>query len=164
MKAPSQCQPNLDSVGMSGSTVTGTFSCPVTQQYGVFMELGQKQEIFMRLLPRLIDKAHQLGFEIRGGDLFRDPRVHGQHGVSILNYVKKIFGYTGNRFGYGYRKSCHKLKLAIDLNLMKDRKLVTTTEGHRELGEWWENAHPDCRWGGRFNDGNHYSMEHDGSM
>ena len=24
----SQCQPNLDSVGMSGSTVTGTFSCP----------------------------------------------------------------------------------------------------------------------------------------
>lgn len=31
----------------------------------------------MRLLPRLIDKAHELGFEIRGGDLFRDPRLHG---------------------------------------------------------------------------------------
>jgi hypothetical protein len=24
--------------------------------------------------------------------------------------------------------------------------------------------HPDCRWGGRFNDGNHYSFEHNGVM
>lgn len=30
------------------------------------MTLGDKQELFMRLLPRLIDKAHELGFEIRG--------------------------------------------------------------------------------------------------
>lgn len=45
------------------------------------MKLGEKQELFMCLLPRLIDKAHELGFEIRGGDLFRDPRVHGQMNV-----------------------------------------------------------------------------------
>ena len=31
------------------------------------MKLGEKQELFMRLLPRLIYKAHELGFEIRGG-------------------------------------------------------------------------------------------------
>lgn len=37
------------------------------------MTLGEKQELFMRLVPRLIDKAHSLGFAIRGGDLFRDP-------------------------------------------------------------------------------------------
>ena len=30
-------------------------------------ETRRKQELFMRLLPRLIDKAHELGFEIRGG-------------------------------------------------------------------------------------------------
>ena len=69
------------------------------------MKLGEKQELFMRLLPRLIDKAHELGFEIRGGDLFRDPRVHGQINV---------------KQGYGAKNSCHKLKLAIDLNLFKD--------------------------------------------
>ena len=119
------------------------------------MKLGEKQELFMRLLPRLIDKAHELGFEIRGGDLFRDPRVHGKHGV---------------KQGYGHRNSCHKLKIAIDLNLMKvvyptnGRKLVTSSEGHRELGHWWEEQHELCRWGGRFGDGNHYSLEHNGNQ
>lgn len=96
------------------------------------MKLGQKQELFMRLLPRLIDKAHELGFEIRGGDLFRDPRVHGQINV---------------KQGYGAKNSCHKLKLAIDLNLFKDGAFIQTTEGHHELGEWWEKQHELCRWG-----------------
>lgn len=96
------------------------------------MKLGEKQELFMRLLPRLIDKAHELGFEIRGGDLFRDPRVHGQINV---------------KQGYGAKNSCHKLKLAIDLNLFKDGAFIQTTEGHRELGEWWEKQHELCRWG-----------------
>lgn len=107
------------------------------------MSLGEKQELFMRLLPRLIGKAHELGFEIRGGDLFRDPRVHGE-----FNKKKS----------YGHKKSCHKLKLAIDLNLFKDGEYISTTEGHRVLGEWWEHQHEDARWGGRFNDGNHYSL------
>jgi len=111
------------------------------------MTLGKQQELFMRLLPRLIDKAHEMGFEIRGGDLYRDPRV---------------FGSIGEKKGYGHRNSCHKLKLAIDLNLFKDGRFIQTTEGHRELGEWWEQQHPLCRWGGRFNDGNHYSLTYNG--
>ncbi len=102
----------------------------------------------MRLLPRLIDKAHSLGFEIRGGDLFRDPRIHGEH---------------GKKRAYGHKKSNHKLKLAIDLNLFKNDEFIQTTEGHRQLGEWWEEQHEDCRWGGRFNDGNHYSLTHNGN-
>jgi hypothetical protein len=109
------------------------------------MNLGQKQELFMRLLPRLIDKAHELGYEIRGGDLFRDPRVHGA---------------VGEKKGYGHSKSCHKLKLAIDLNLFKDGKFLSSTEDHKVLGEWWESQ--GGTWGGRFNDGNHYSLEHEG--
>ncbi len=112
------------------------------------MRLGQKQELFSRLLPSLYLKAFELGFEIRGGDQFRDPRVHGRFG--------------GKR-GYGRAKSCHKLKLAIDLNLMRNGRLVTSTKGHKELGEWWERQDELCRWGGRFNDGNHYSLTHWGS-
>lgn len=103
------------------------------------MTLGQKQELFMRLLPRLIDEAHRQGFSIRGGDLFRDPRCP-----------------------YGSSRSCHQLKLAIDLNLFRAGVYLTRTEDHRELGEWWERQHPLCRWGGRFQDGNHYSLEHEG--
>jgi len=110
------------------------------------MTLGQKQELFMRMLPRLIDKAHELGYEVRGGDLFRDPRVHGA---------------MGEKKGYGNANSCHKLKLAIDLNLFnKGGEFMQSTEDHRELGEWWESQ--GGTWGGRFNDGNHYSLEHEG--
>lgn len=111
------------------------------------MSLGKKQELFARLLPSLLMRAHFLGFEVRIGDVFRDPRLHGAHGEAK---------------GYGHRKSCHKLKLAIDLNLTLSGRLVRSTKGHKELGEWWEQQHPLCRWGGRFPrpDGNHYSLEH----
>lgn len=107
------------------------------------MKLGQAQQLFMRQLPRLIDKAHALGFEIRGGDLFRDPRAHGK---------------IGEQGPYGKKNSDHKRKCAIDLNLMLDGKLVRSTAGHKELGEWWEKQHPLNYWGGRFKDGNHYGM------
>ncbi|MGB0913289.1 MAG: hypothetical protein ACPGSW_06855 [Phaeobacter italicus] len=109
------------------------------------MKLGEKQELFARLLPRLLDKAHELGFEVRVGDVFRDPRVHGEH---------------GERQGYGRAASNHKLKLAVDLNLFRDGDFCQQTEDHQPLGEWWEQQHALCRWGGRFNDGNHYSLEH----
>lgn len=113
------------------------------------MKLGEKQELFMRLLSRLIDKVHELGFEIRGGDLFRDPRVHGEF---------------GEKKGYGASRSCHKLKLAIDLNLTRDGVFLTDTDDHREIGEYWKKQHHLCRWGGDFHrpDGNHYSIEHYG--
>ena len=108
-------------------------------------KLGDKQRRFARLLPRLIDHAHELGFEVTIGDTFRDPRVHGVFGI------KK---------GYGAAKSVHKLKLAVDLNLFRNGELLKDSEGHRPLGEWWEKQ-GGC-WGGRFNDGNHYSLEHEG--
>ena len=113
------------------------------------MTLGQKQELFMELLPSLLLKAFEMGYKVRGGDLFRDPRVHGPIGI---------------KQGYGHPKSAHKNKLAIDLNLFKDGKFLQSTEDHRPLGEWWEKQHELCRWGGRFQDGNHYSLFHDGMM
>ena len=111
------------------------------------MTLGDKQELFMELLPSLLNKAFEMGFRLRGGDLFRDPRVHGELGVKM---------------GYGHPSSAHKNKLAIDLNLFRDGRFLGGTEDHRQLGEWWEQQHELCRWGGRFNDGNHYSLEHNG--
>lgn len=109
--------------------------------------LGQKQRRFAKWVPRLIDKLHELGYECTLGDAYRDPRVHGALGVKL---------------GYGHPKSAHKQKLAIDLNLFKDGVFLETTEAHQALGEWWEKQGADHRWGGRFQDGNHYSFEHDG--
>ena len=111
------------------------------------MSLRQTQSAFARLVPRLIDKVFELGLEATLGDAFRDHRVHGAIGVKL---------------GYGHSKSGHKQRLAVDLNLFKEGKFLDSTEAHRELGEWWEKQHPLARWGGRFNDGNHYSFEYGG--
>lgn len=99
------------------------------------------------MVPRLIDKAHEMGFTVRLGDAFRDPRA---------------FGKLGERLAYGNAFSCHKVKLAIDLNLFRGGVYQSTTEAHRPLGEWWESLAPDHCWGGRFEDGNHYSITHEG--
>ena len=61
----------------------------------------------------------------------------------------------------GHRKdSLHYSRLAIDLNLFKSSKWLTNTEDHLPAGEYWESI--GGTWGGRFNDGNHYSLEHRG--
>lgn len=103
------------------------------------MNLRAKQSEFARQLPRLLDQAHALGFEVTLGDAYRDPRV---------------FGQVGERKGYGARRSAHKQRLAIDLNLFRDGRYLGDTDAHRQLGEWWESI--GGIWGGRFNDGNHY--------
>jgi len=108
--------------------------------------LSQKQQRFARMVARLIDQANALGFEVTLGDAYRDPRLHGEFGV---------------KQGYGAGRSCHKLRLAIDLNLFKGGKFLTDSSAHLQLGEWWESQ--GGSWGGRFQDGNHYSLEHEGS-
>ena len=100
----------------------------------------------MRLLPRLIDKAHELGFELTVGDAFRDPRVHGAHGE------RKAGSYSA-------AYSNHKERLAIDLNLFKDGQYLTTDQAHAPLHDFWESIGGGARIAG---DANHYSLEHNG--
>lgn len=109
------------------------------------MTLQQKQAKFARMVARLIDQAFAMGYEVTLGDAFRDPRV---------------FGTIGQRLGYGHPKSAHKMRLAIDLNLFKNGQFLQSSKDHQPLGEWWESQ--GGTWGGRFEDGNHYSLEHDG--
>ena len=111
------------------------------------MTLGQKQRLFSKLIAELITWAYSEGYEITCGDFFRSP---------------KAFGEMGKRIAYGKSSSNHKLKLAADLNLFKDGDYLATTEAHKALGEKWESMHELCAWGGRFQDGNHYSLEHNG--
>lgn len=107
--------------------------------------LGTKQRIFTRMIADLILFAYERGYELTLGDAYRDPRA---------------FGPVGTRKYYSSANSLHKERLAIDLNLFKDGKFLTRTEDHKELGEFWEAI--GGTWGGRFNDGNHYSVEHNG--
>lgn len=109
------------------------------------MTLLQKQQEFVLMISQLIQFAYQNGYRLSVGDAYRDPRLHGEIGV------KK---------GYGHPKSAHKQRLAMDLNLFKDGKYLDKTEDHRFLGEYWESL--GGAWGGRFEDGNHYSLEWNG--
>lgn len=109
------------------------------------MTLLQKQQEFVLMISQLIQFAYQNGYRLTVGDAYRDPRLHGDVGV------KK---------GYGHPKSAHKQRLAIDLNLFKDGKYLDKTEDHKVLGEYWESL--GGSWGGRFEDGNHYSLEWNG--
>lgn len=108
------------------------------------MTLGQKQRLFATvLLPQLLNVIRVSGYEVTLGHALRDDDSK----VGIAN-------------------SLHKQKLAIDLNLFKNQEYLTRTEDHREFGEFWEQLGPiygvKTAWGGRFNDGNHYSVEHGG--
>lgn len=109
------------------------------------MTLGQKQRKFVRMIADLIVWAYDNGYELTFGDAYRDPRLHGQMGWKV---------------GYGAASSCHKIRLAVDFNLFKDGVFLESTEAHTPLGEQWEKM--GGVWGGRFNDGNHYSLEHEG--
>lgn len=109
------------------------------------MGLRELQSKFAILVAKLILKSQEMGYEVTLGDAYRDPRVFGPLGVSK---------------GYGQSNSCHKVRLAIDLNLFIDGEFRTDTEAHRKLGEWWESQ--GGSWGGRFNDANHYSLEYNG--
>jgi hypothetical protein len=110
------------------------------------MSLHEKQVLFAALVALLIQHAFESGFEVTLGEAHRSPEEAARLAKA----------------GKGAKRSLHTDRLAIDLHLFKDGVYLSSTESHRPLGEWFETQHPLCRWGGRFNDGNHYSLEHEG--
>lgn len=110
--------------------------------------LREKQVRFLKQRRKLEEYAESLGYELTLGDAFRDSRLHGDLGVKL---------------GYGHPNSCHKLRLAQDYNLFLGGKWLDKTSDFEPLGLYWETLSDDARWGGRFKDGNHFSLEHNGN-
>lgn len=104
------------------------------------MSLRRKQSKFVYMQALLILHAYQLGYELTEG----------------RGYASE----AANKADGGHPNSLHTKRLAKDFNLFKDGEFLTDTEDHRPLGEYWESI--GGTWGGRFNDGNHYSLEHNG--
>jgi hypothetical protein len=108
------------------------------------MTLRERQSLFARLVPRLIDWAYANGYEITFGEAWRSAEEAARNALR----------------GTGTRDSLHCDRLAIDLNLFRDGKWLSDSAAHKPLADYWKSLHPDCRWGGDFKrpDGNHYSV------
>jgi len=107
------------------------------------LSLREKQSLFMKMVGMLIAWAYDHGYELTGGDLWSSPVYRTESG------------------GCPHKaNSLHFERLAIDLNLFRNGIFLATTADHRPLGEYWESIGGD--WGGRYGDGNHYSLAHNG--
>jgi len=92
---------------------------------------------FTGMLARLLAFAESRGYEV------------------AIDFVKRCAECP-----VGTAKSLHKDGLAVDLNLYKAGRYLRTTEAHKPLGEFWEAL--GGAWGGRFGDGDHYSLARGG--
>lgn len=97
-------------------------------------ELGTKRKLFTACLAKLLTKMIDDGFE----------PMHGKDG---LKHMKNSLHYEG---------------LAVDIDLTKDGEYLPSGKEHQPFGEFWESLNPECTWGGRFNDANHYSVTFQG--
>ncbi|KKL20835.1 hypothetical protein LCGC14_2451470 [marine sediment metagenome] len=96
------------------------------------MTLRQRQSKFASMVSLLIAFAYEQEYEVTFGD---------------------AWAHDGHKKG-----SFHYDRLAVDLNLFKNGRYLSSTASHRPLGEFWESL--GGTWGGRFTDppdGNHYS-------
>lgn len=96
------------------------------------------------MAAHLILEAEKLGFEVTLGEAWRSEEE-----------ARRL---ASNR--QGIKRSLHCDRLAVDLNLFVDGVWLQSSEAHRPLGELWESW--GGAWGGRFGDGNHYSLAHEG--
>ena len=99
-------------------------------------ELLLKQIEFARKMPKLVDKAFILGYNVTIGDVYRDPRCN-----------------------YGHKNSLHRKRLAIDLNLFRHGVYLIDGAAHNELHDFWDTLNGSGR---IITDLNHYSLPYDG--
>jgi hypothetical protein len=136
--------------------------------------LGQKQERFAHALALWIIRVAELGYSVRMGECLRSDEqaeinAMGSAGREILCRAIEaswpaLAAKIRNNAGSGIRNSLHELKLAADINLFKGGVFISDGKSPDwvRCGELWESMGPDHCWGGRFGDGNHLSIAHDG--
>jgi len=106
--------------------------------------------LFLRAMAHLIKEAEKAGIRFLVYTFYRTQKEQDQKVAERRSQVKF---------------SQHQDWLAIDIVLLGEKDDTAIWNDHPNyhlLGEIWKAYHPLCRWGGRFEDGNHYSLERDG--
>ena len=106
------------------------------------MTHGEKRELFTISLAKLLLYMHEQGYR---------PR---------LARVLDNYRYTPDG---AWDASLHPWGLAADVDLFDaEGNYLRHTIQHKEFGQYWEAMGELHTWGGHFDDGNHYSITHNG--
>ena len=124
------------------------------------MTLGQKQRLFSVLLGTLIGQATSLGWLISlsegyVGDSINRPEEDSPHrrdGGHFKRIAQDVNLY------HCPHVPVH-LPPGLDSDGCPDPVWHRDTVSYQVLGAFWERQHPLARWGGRWGDGNHFSLE-----
>jgi len=97
--------------------------------------LGLRRKLFSYDFAKLILFASKLGLQ---------PQIED---------VRAVRRCRQHMIGSNHEKGC-----AGDLSIFhpKTGQYLSKTSDHKKLGEYWESLSLYNRWGGRYNDGNHY--------
>lgn len=130
------------------------------------MTLGEKQREFPLMFASLVTWAYSQGYEMSLGEAYRSdeqseinalgPAARVHLADLIATQFSDLATKIRNNTGSGIRNSLHGDRLAIDINLFVNGVYQITTEAYRPIGEKWESL--GGTWGGRFGDGNHFSI------
>lgn len=138
------------------------------------LTLGARRGVFTHLLARLIGRMRDAGLEPRIGEVQRPGIAALLYGLDeaqcdrIATLLRPEFPYVAAevskiRSVLGSKRSVHIEGLAADIVLCAPAGVpLIRTQDHEPFGVWWEKQHPLCFWGGRWGDGNHYSITPDG--
>lgn len=121
------------------------------------MGLRNMQSKFAFNIALLIKYAYVHGYEVTFGDAYRDPLL-AKLNSGLYGLIEKVTSKITWLSRRGSINSLHCQRLALDINLFRDGRYLSTSEAHLVLGRYWEQLHTFNRWGGRFKDGNHYEM------
>ena len=136
--------------------------------------LRQKQSQFAIKVAEWIEQVYSMGYEITFGENYRSDEqaainALGSSGRAQLTQILRphpgmvpLATAISNNTGSGIKNSLHTIRLALDFNLFKDGRYSQDIEEYKEVGEAWEQMGEDHRWGGRFKDYGHISIEHNG--
>ena len=102
--------------------------------------LLELQQEFAEKFADFIGRLHIAGYKVTYGEAYRTKEQ------AEINAKK----------GIGSANSLHCDRLAMDINLFLNGKYLSKTEDYKIAGEIWEKM-GGC-WGGRFSDGNHFSI------
>lgn len=118
------------------------------------MKLGELQELFAKLISEHILWIISKGYKVRKGD-----------GCLLSNRKMIVDGATvKGQDAVHMNPGCHYFMLAEDLNIFKNGTWLKkgNEPDWKEIGEHWESLNPLCKWGGRFDDSNHFSITYQG--